>query len=232
MIWKQKVGDSAMGKRFLGIKKTLEKSLSFPNLRLMKMNGLHRKLQSQFLGLWGFGLFFLVSGCIESIDNASDLCLNVPVVEAEGIKRVYFGPFRNQQSATELDTVVVENFGFNLELDLLTDTTQQPDPFFSSTNRIACQGIYTIRNISNISVILLEPFSDLPAGTDISYLLLTPNGQSISQLREFNRVSAYIGARLNFHPEKISRLRTRTFLFLRNGSQVFLDSTSPFLKPR
>lgn len=232
MFWKRKVDTSARGKGLLGIKKPLDKSWSFINFNLMNLSVLHRKAQQFFLIFWGMGLAFVVSGCIESIDNASDLCLNVPVVEAEGIKRVYFGPFQNQQSASDQDTVVVENFGFNLELDLLIEATDLPDPFFSSTNRIACQGVYTIRNISNIAVVLLEPFADLPAGTDISYLLLTPSGQSIAQLREFNRVSVYIGARLNFNPEKISQLRTRTFLFLRDGTRVFLDSTSPFLKPR
>lgn len=232
MFWKRKVDTSALGKRLLGIKKTLAKSLSFLNLKLMQMSGLHQKIHHLLLNLWGFGIFFVVSGCIESIDNAADVCLNVPIAQAEGIKRIYFGPFQNQQSATSEDTVSVSDFGFNLELGIVTEENQELDPFFSSAERISCQGIYSIRNISNIAVVLLEPFGEIPTGTDISYLLLTPSGQSIAQLREFDRVSVYIGARLNFHPKNISQLNTRTFLFLRDGTQIFLDSSSPYLKPR
>ena len=192
----------------------------------------YRKRKAGLSNLWAIMLTFLVFGCIEPIDTTSDICLNVPLAEAEGIKRVYFGPFQNQKSATAEDTVSVSEFGFNLELSINTDNNEQLDPFFSNTDRINCQGIYSIRNISNFSVILLEPFEGLAAGTDISFLLLTPSGQSIAQLREFDRVSVYIGTRLNFNPKNISRLKTRTFLFLRDGSQVFLDSTSPYLKPR
>ena len=185
------------------------------------------------IGSWlmPFSLFGLV-GCIEPIDSSTDICLNVPTAQAVGIKKIYYGPFTNQQAAQPQDTVSLEDFGFNLELDLLAADIPSANPIFSNSNQVACQGIYTITNISNISVILNESFSGIPAGTDISYLFITPEGQSIAQLRTFDRVSAYIGAKLNFRPANYSQLNTRTFLFLRDGTQVFLDSTSPFLKIR
>lgn len=166
------------------------------------------------------------------MDVSSDKCLVIPVVKAEGIKQVYFGPFKNQQSSSSEDTVGIDEFSFNLELAIGLEKKENNEPLFSNSDQISCSGIYSITNISNISVLLLEPFSGIPAGTNISYLLITPNGQSISQLKEFDRVPVYVGTKLNFHPKNISQLKTRTFLFLRDGTRFFLDSSSPYLKPR
>jgi hypothetical protein len=76
----------------------------------------------------------------------------------------------------------------------------------------------------------LAPFAGLPTGTDISYLLITPDGEKISELRDFQNVSVYFGTKLNITPSNYSQLKTRTFLFLKNGTQKVVDSTSPFLK--
>ncbi|AMQ56679.1 hypothetical protein [Algoriphagus sanaruensis] len=176
------------------------------------------------------GVILMFDGCIEPLDSSSDRCLNVPLAEATGIKRVYFGPFKNQQARPQEDTVNVKEFSFNLELDIEVNGNTEPDPFFSNPEGISCLGIYSIRNIATITVVLLEPFSGIPAGMDISYLLKTSEGKSINELRDFDRVSVYLGTQLNFQPENYSQLKTRTFLFLRDGSIIFRDSTSPYLK--
>lgn len=176
------------------------------------------------------GILPILGSCIEPLDSTSDRCLNIPLAEATGIKRVYFGPFKNQQARPQEDTVSVKEFSFNLELDIAVNGEVEPDPFFSNPEGISCQGIYSIRNIATLTVVLLEPFSGIPAGTDISYLLETPDGKSINELRDFERVSVYVGAKLKLQPQNYSQLKTRTFLFLRDGSIIFNDSTSPYLK--
>jgi hypothetical protein len=84
--------------------------------------------------------------------------------------------------------------------------------------------------VSNISVVLLEPFAGLPVGTDISYALIADDGKSLSHLRELEGVTVYFSVSLKVATENYSQLKTRTFLFLKDGTQKVLKSTSPFLK--
>jgi hypothetical protein len=179
---------------------------------------------------WLGCLFLLCSACIHAEDTEQlGECPSPTEAEAVGIKQVFFSPYRNQQYATSTDTVALAAFGFNFELGIVEKdssiTESFPDEVYPT-----CTGSFTIRNISNISVILLEPFAGLPIGTDISYALVTPENKKLSQLKEFENVSVYFGTRLLLVPENFSQLKTRTYLFLRDGSQITVDSTSPYLR--
>lgn len=79
---------------------------------------------------------------------------------------------------------------------------------------------YNIDNISNISVILLAPFADFATSENIR----------LSQLRNFENVSVYFCMRLSLVPKNYSKLKTRTFLFLKDGTQQVIDLSSPILK--
>ncbi|WP_332910445.1 hypothetical protein [Algoriphagus boritolerans] len=126
--------------------------------------------------------------------------------------------------------MLLSQFGFNFELEIQEKENQNSGSLPGQALALSCIQTYTIRNISNITVVLTEPFAGLPTGTDIAYLLITPDKKRISELREFENVSVYFGSNLEITPPNYSRLKTRTFLFLKNGTRTFIDTTSPYLK--
>ncbi|RIW14464.1 hypothetical protein D0X99_12955 [Algoriphagus lacus] len=167
--------------------------------------------------------------CIEE-PEFNEGCPAPKEADAVSIKQVFFSPYKNQRFASSADTVAFSEFRFNFELEIKEKEAMNSGSLPGQAFALSCIQTYNLRNISNISVILLAPFAGLPTGTDISYLLITPEGEKISELRDFQNVSVYFGSKLNITPSNYSQLKTRTFLFLRNGTQKVMDSTSPFLK--
>jgi hypothetical protein len=190
------------------------------------------KKVSLTLGLClGYLLILITSACIETEDaDYFDGCPRAKEADATGIKQVFFSPYQQQRYATASDTVAFSDFRFNFELDIKEKANQNSGSLPGQALALSCIQLYNVRNISNITVVLTAPFAGLPVGTDISYLLITPEEKPISQLRQFEKISVYFGSRLNLTPPNYAQLKTRTYLFLRNGTQTFVDSTSPFLK--
>jgi hypothetical protein len=179
-------------------------------------------------------LVFLVlsifNSCIQVDEDPYNRCPSAKPANATGIKQVFFSPYKNQRYATASDTVSVSGFGYNFQLDIkLIENANQTDA--SPAYPLVCEETFRIENISNIAIILLEPFAGLPVGTDISYALITPNGKKVSELKLFDQVSVYFGTKLTLRPSSISQLKSRIFVFFKDGSRSFLDSTSPFLNP-
>ncbi|MBA4299749.1 MAG: hypothetical protein C0433_06505 [Cyclobacterium sp.] len=176
-------------------------------------------------------LLFMTSACLEGEDTRNKEGCPIPTqADATGIKQVFFSPYKAQRYATALDTVLLSEFRFNFELEILIKKNQNSSTFPLHSEKFDCIQTFSLQNISNISVILTAPFAGLPIGTDISYLLFTPDKKRISELRDFGNVSVFFGTSLELKPPNYSQLKTRTFLFLKNGTQKFVDSTSPFLK--
>ncbi len=167
--------------------------------------------------------------CIEEVDFVEG-CPTPIEADAVSIKEIFYSPYKNQRYATASDTVNFSEFGFNFELEIQELEALNSGSFPGQAFALSCIQTYNLRNISNISVVLTAPFAGLPVGTDISYLLITPDGEKISEMRDFRNVSVYFGTKLTLSPSNYSQLKTRTFLFLRNGTQKILDSTSPHLK--
>ena len=190
------------------------------------------KMGGMTLGLCcGYLLIMLIGSCIESVDPTNlDGCPRPAEADAVGIKQVFFSPYKNQRYATDSDTVNLADFGFNFELDIQVKENPNSGSLPGQAFALSCIQTFNIRNISNITVILTAPFAGLPIGTDISYLLITPDQKQLSELREFENVSVYFGTSLETKPANYSQLKTRMFLFLKNGTQTFIDSTSPYLK--
>lgn len=179
----------------------------------------------------GYLLILMTSACIDGEDSGFiDGCPRAKEADALGIKDVFFSPYLNNRYSTATDTVPLSQFGFNFELDIQLKENPNSGSLPGQAFALSCIETFNIRNISNIMVVLTAPFAGLPIGTDISYLLVTPDNQRLSELREFENVSVYFGTSLRTTPSNFSQLKTRTFLFLRNGKQVFIDSTSPYLK--
>lgn len=179
----------------------------------------------------GYLILLMTSACIDGEDTGIlDGCPRSKDADATGIKQVFYSPYKQQRYATASDTVDISDFRFNFELEIQVKENQNSGTLPGHAFALSCIQTYTIRNISNISVILTAPFAGLPIGTDISYLLISPDNKPISELREFENISVYFGTSLKTTPSNYSQLKTRTFLFLRNGTQTFIDSTSPYLK--
>ncbi len=176
-------------------------------------------------------MILVTSACIDPEGNGPiDGCPRPVEADALNIKEVFFSPYRNQRYSTASDTVSISEFGFNFELEIQVKENPNSGSLPGQVMALSCIQTFNIRNISNISVVLTAPFAGLPIGTDISYLLVTPDDKRISELRDFENVSVFFGSSLEIRPTNYSQLKTRTFLFLKNGTQTFVDSTSPYLK--
>lgn len=179
----------------------------------------------------GYLLILMTSACIYGEDNGFiDGCPRPKDADALGLKEVFFSPYLNNRYSLAADTVRLSHFGFNFELDIQLKENPNSGSLPGQAFALSCIETFNIRNISNITVVLTAPFAGLPIGTDISYLLFTTDGKRLSDLRDFENVSVYFGTSLKTTPSNFSQLKTRTFLFLRNGTQIFIDSTSPYLK--
>lgn len=179
----------------------------------------------------GYLLIVMTSSCIDTADDGfSDRCPRPKEADAIGIKEVFFSPYRNQRYSTATDTVPLAEFGFNFELDIAVKENPNSGSLPGQALALSCIETFQIRNISNITVILTAPFAGFPIGTDISFMLITSDKKQIAELRDFGNVSVYFGTSLDTIPANYSQLKTRTFLFLKDGTQTFIDSTSPYLK--
>jgi hypothetical protein len=200
------------------------------------MDVIHKKLQLTLrrilatMGVVGLQLsLVIVWSCIDA-PELSDICPRPEPANAIGLKSVFYNPYRNQRYSSSSDTVPLSEFGFNFELEIQRIEALNRFSLPGQAFALSCAQTFSIRNISNVSVILLQPFAGLPVGTDISYLLITPEGKKLSELRQFENVTVWFGTRLAITPPNFSQLKTRTFLFLKNGTQKAVDSTSPILK--
>ena len=176
-----------------------------------------------------YPMLLVVSACMENEYYIEGCPLPTPA-DAIGISQIFYSPYINQRYSTSSDTVAFKDFRFNLELKVLEKERADLGDFPGKAFALSCIKSYSISNISNISVILLQPFAGLPTGTDIGYLLETPDGKKISEIRIFEEIQVYFGMKLNITPENYSQLKTRTFLFLKDGSRHSIESTSPYLK--
>jgi len=178
-----------------------------------------------------FYLFVLILGsCVDQLDSDPfGSCPSAKTANAIDL-RVFFSPYKNSQYSTENDTVSFKDFTFNFELIPELETESNLGDFPGKTYALSCAESFNFKNISNISVTLLAPFNELPVGTDISYLLQIDKETTLNKLRVFDNLLPIFSAKLNLTPTNYDQLKTRTFLFLKDGNRVIVDTTSPFLK--
>ncbi|MHA7128472.1 hypothetical protein [Algoriphagus namhaensis] len=177
-------------------------------------------------------LFLLVAvSCVSdpTLEDPFGSCPEARDARAIGLS-VFYSPYKNSAYSSASDTVSLSDFAFNLEIkaELMSSLTGNGLP--GQAYALSCLAAYNFKNISAISVILNAPFNGLPTGTDISYLFLLPNDESLADLKVLNNSPEFISTRLNMTPANYSQLATKTFLFLRDGSQIVFESKSPVLK--
>lgn len=144
--------------------------------------------------------------------------------------KVTYSPFQGTGYSTDQDTVAIKDFSVNFEIVPELNSESYVGDLPGQLYALSCIEAYSFKNISNIAVTLLAPFHGLPVGTDISYLLQVNPETTLNRYREFDNISIYLGANLTIVPDNYEQLKTRTFLFLKDGSKITVDSTSPHLK--
>ncbi len=172
----------------------------------------------------------ILGSCVDQLD--SDPFGSCPAPEtsnAIGLK-VAYSPYQDNRYSTDQDTVALKDFSINFEVVAESNTESNLGYMPGKAFALSCIKTYRFKNISNIAVTLLSPFNGLPVGTDISYLLQVDPETTLNRFREFDNISNYLGANLTIVPENYEQLKTRTFLFLKDGSKIIVDSTSPRIK--
>lgn len=179
-------------------------------------------------------LFLLVmASCMDetSIENPFGECPSPGNANAKEIK-TQFLPYKNSRYSIETDTVLRSEFAVVLELTPELLSENQVGKFPGQAFALSCAPSYNFKNISNISVILTAPFAGIQNGTDISYLLELPDKTRLSEFRDFQNTSNFFLLKLNKEPSNFERLKTKTILFLRNGTQITFESNSPAIQTR
>jgi hypothetical protein len=170
-----------------------------------------------------------MGSCVDQIDSDPfGSCPDAKTVNAVDLK-VFYSPYTNSQYATENDTINFEDFSFNFELIPELQTEGSLGDFPGKVYALSCAQTFNFKNISNITVTLLAPFNGLPIGTDISYLIQIDQETSLNKLRGFDNIMSIFGAKLNITPSNYDQLKTRTFLFLKDGRKITIDTISPYL---
>ncbi len=174
-------------------------------------------------------LMVLVS-CIENIDSDPFGSCPDPVKGmVKNIEKVFYGPYENGRYADPSDVVAFKDFTFNLELNL--EKSNEASLGFSFPGRayaLSCVQLFDVKNLSNIAVILTAPYDGIQTGTDISYLFFVNNGNKrLSEFRDFSKMTQFLGLKLEKAPSTNSQLKTKTVLYLRDGTQKTFESTSP-----
>lgn len=183
-----------------------------------------------FLLSWAYLMVLVLGSCVDQLDSDPfGSCPSAKPADAIDLKITY-SPYINSRFSSDQDTVSLKDFSMNFEIVPQLSIESYVRNLPGQALALSCIQTYNFKNISNIAVTLLAPFNDLPVGTDISYLLQVNPETTLNKLREFNNQSIYFSANLNIVPSNYEQLRTRTFLFLKDGKNAVIDSNSPFLK--
>jgi len=184
------------------------------------------------------GVFFaymglmIIGSCIENIDSDPfSGCPSAFKGFAKDIK-VHYGPYQNNRYSTENDLVPFKDFTFNLELEIeKSNEANLSSSFPGKAYALSCLESFNVDNISNIAIILAAPYEGIQNGTDISYLFFVNEEERLSEFRDFSNISRYLSLKFEKAPSNNTQLKTKTVLYLRDGTQKIFESTSPTLIP-
>ncbi|UJP63559.1 hypothetical protein [Mongoliitalea daihaiensis] len=179
-------------------------------------------------------LVFMLSAwaCTVSLEFDVEGCPSIKRVNAVGIEQIFFSPFSNQQPANSDDTVAIHEFRLNFELTFESFQQAQLTPWLPGIAFAIedCEPRYSIQNISNIMIILNEPFHGLSIGTDVAFLLSTNEDVQLNRLRDFSNSRQFFTFRLNQSIQGPQQLNANLIVSLRNGSTLNSSFISPMIK--
>ncbi|MBN3581833.1 hypothetical protein JYB64_05495 [Algoriphagus aestuarii] len=189
----------------------------------------YRKSSLTICLFFSYMVLLVFVSCIDQGDaNPFGSCPPPRIANAKDLM-VTYAPYENSRYSTEKDTVSFKDFAFNLEIVPEVESETWLRDFPGRTYALSCAMSYNFKNISNIAVTLLAPYQNLPVGTDISYLLKVNEELTLNKLRDFGGLFPNIAMKITLPPSDYEQLKTRTFLFLKDGSKITVDSNSPYL---
>lgn len=169
--------------------------------------------------------------CVDDSDmNPFGECGGPYKVNATDVS-LFYEPYKNNQYATESDTVNLEDFNIYLRIssEPTAEASNTGNSFPGRVYALSCAPNLDFQNINSILITLLAPFGDREAGTNISSLVTTHDDIKLSDLRNFKSSMGQYKLTVNLQPENKSQLKTRTVLKFNNGSEKIFESTSPVL---
>ncbi|UZD23815.1 hypothetical protein PBT90_10485 [Algoriphagus halophytocola] len=184
------------------------------------------KLTVILMGLY-MSMMVLVS-CMDEVDpDPMGTCSSTQNANAIDLK-VKYGPYLGSSFATESDKIPFSEFVYYIELfpEVIAETKGQAG-FPGRAYALSCVAIYNFKNITRIAIELTEPFKEIPAGTDISTLFLNGRQEKLSDMENFEGLTQFLEFKFDFVPENNSQLKTKTILYLNDGTQKSFESTSP-----
>lgn len=157
-------------------------------------------------------------------------CPNPIISELYQVNRLFFSPYQQMRFSTEEDTVSLEAFRYNLELEFKPigngSNFQNTEDFLLA----GCNPRFDAQNISNMLILNNSTFLGLPPSTDISYLFELPDGTRLSRFSDFSRLENFISLSLVAPLSEPERLDSQLIIYFKNGEQWVFESKSPVLK--
>jgi|TARA_R110002126_G_scaffold105869_4_gene240464 hypothetical protein len=190
-----------------------------------------KNIQATLLLSVSYMALLVLSACIENVDfNPFGECSKVGLKSNLKDFEVLYQPYKNGKYSTEADKVIFKDFRFNFNFTI-EQISQSSSTFNFPGNAYAlsCAALYDVRNLSNIAIILAAPYEGIQTGTDISYLFESQNDIRLSEFRDFSKISSIISLTLQRAPTSNTKLKTKTIVFFKNGTQKIVESTSPTL---
>ncbi|MFT4857279.1 MAG: hypothetical protein ACI9UV_000369 [Algoriphagus sp.] len=190
-----------------------------------------KNIQATLLLSVSYMALLVLSACIENVDfNPFGECSKVGLKSNLKDFEVLYQPYKNGKYSTEADKVIFKDFRFNFNFTI-EQISQSSSTFNFPGNAYAlsCAALYDVRNMSNIAIILAAPYEGIQTGTDISYLFESQNDIRLSEFRDFSKISSIISLTLQRAPTSNTKLKTKTIVFFKNGTQKIVESTSPTL---
>jgi hypothetical protein len=171
--------------------------------------------------------------CAVTLEFDTDGCPTFRRVNVTGIEQLFFSPFTNQIPANSSDTVSLESFRLNFELTF-QNLTQAYNTTFQMPGiahaAIDCEPRYQIQNISNIMIILNQPFHGLSVGTDAAFLLSNNDNIQLNRLRDFSESRQFFSFRLNQIIQGNQQLNASLVVTLRDGNVFTQAFVSPVIR--
>lgn len=188
-------------------------------------------LKTTFSLCLGYLSLMVIVSCVEEPDPYPFGKCPDPIDATLQDLNVNFTPFIDDRYAIESDTVSFDEFSLVLEFKPEEITSIfNSNSFPGKAYALSCALAYNFSNISNISVTLNEAYGNLQNGMNITYLFEDSAGKKLSELKDFKSIPGFLGFNFKGEVENYSKLKFRTTIFLKNGSQIVVNSTSPTLK--
>ncbi|MGY6522665.1 MAG: hypothetical protein ACXIUD_13110 [Mongoliitalea sp.] len=169
--------------------------------------------------------------CTVSLEFDAEGCPSIRRVNVVGIEQIFFSPFINQVAVSSTDTVSFRDFRLNFELAYQSFQQANLGSWIPglALAQIDCEPRFFVENISNIMVILNEPFNGFSVGTDIAFLLSNTNDIQLNRLRDFRDSRQFFSFRFNQNIGEFQQLKANLLVTLRDGTILSEPFVSPFL---